>query len=87
MPQHLLLDLDGTDDPTHGKQEGGAYQGYYREPMYHPPLALYSWYMRRDEPGQWIDDLRNGCFANRLSARPWLGARQPRVMSVLPAAS
>jgi hypothetical protein len=28
-PTHLVLDLDGTDDPTHGEQEGSAYQGYY----------------------------------------------------------
>jgi hypothetical protein len=32
---HILLDLDGTDDPTHGDQEGSAYHGYYRHHMYH----------------------------------------------------
>ena len=30
-PAHLLLDLDGTADPTHGEQEGSAYHGYYRQ--------------------------------------------------------
>jgi hypothetical protein len=29
-PTRLVLDLDGTDDPTHGEQEGTAYHGYYR---------------------------------------------------------
>jgi Transposase DDE domain group 1 len=37
-PTHLLLDLDSTDDPTHGAQEGSAYHGYYRQHMYHPLL-------------------------------------------------
>ena len=35
-----LLDLDGTDDPTHGEQEGSAYHGYYRQHMYHPLLIF-----------------------------------------------
>jgi len=39
-PAHLLLDLDGTDDPTHGDQEGSAYHGYYRQHMYHPLLIF-----------------------------------------------
>lgn len=40
VPQGLLLDLDGTDDPTHGDQEGTAYHGYYRQHMYHPLLVF-----------------------------------------------
>ena len=40
MPTHIVLDLDGTDDPTHGQQEGSAYHGYYRQHMYHPLLDL-----------------------------------------------
>jgi hypothetical protein len=39
-PEHVLLDLDGTDDPTHGDQEGTAYHGYYRQHMYHPLLVF-----------------------------------------------
>lgn len=39
-PAHLLLDLDGTDDPTHGEQEGSAYHGYYQQHMYHPLLIF-----------------------------------------------
>lgn len=37
-PARVLLDLDSTDDPTHGEQEGSAYHGYYRQHMYHPLL-------------------------------------------------
>ncbi len=40
VPMHILLDLDGTDDPTHGDQEGTAYHGYYRQHMYHPLLIF-----------------------------------------------
>lgn len=40
VPTHIVLDLDGTDDPTHGQQEGSAYHGYYRQHMYHPLLAF-----------------------------------------------
>jgi hypothetical protein len=39
-PSHLLLDLDGTADPTHGDQEGSSYHGYYRQHMYHPLLIF-----------------------------------------------
>lgn len=39
VPTHLLLDLDSTDDPTHGDQEGRAYHGYYGQHMYHPLLV------------------------------------------------
>src|SRR5687767_9935464 len=40
IPTHIVLDLDGTDDPTHGQQEGSAYHGYYRQHMLHPLLIF-----------------------------------------------
>jgi hypothetical protein len=40
VPRRILLDLDGTDDPTHGDQEGSAYHGYFRQHMYHPLLVF-----------------------------------------------
>jgi len=40
IPTHLVLDLDSTDDPTHGEQEGSAYHGYFRQHMYHPLLVF-----------------------------------------------
>jgi hypothetical protein len=39
-PARLLLDLDSTADPAHGRQEGAAYHGYYRQHMLHPLLIL-----------------------------------------------
>ena len=40
IPTRIVLDFDGTDDPTHGEQEGSAYHGYYRQHMYHPLLVF-----------------------------------------------
>lgn len=40
VPTHIVLDLDGTDDPAHGQQEGVAYHGYYDQYMYHPLLVF-----------------------------------------------
>jgi len=39
-PRHIVLDIDSTDDPTYGAQEGTAYHGYYRQHMYHPLLVF-----------------------------------------------
>lgn len=35
-PQEIVLDLDATDDPLYGKQEGRFFHGYYREYCYLP---------------------------------------------------
>jgi hypothetical protein len=40
VPARILLDLDSTDDPAHGRQEGAAYHGYYGQHMYHPLLVF-----------------------------------------------
>lgn len=40
LPTRILLDVDSTDDPIHGNQEGGVYHGYYRQHMYHPLLIF-----------------------------------------------
>jgi hypothetical protein len=40
IPAHIVLDIDGTDDPVHGQQEGSAYHGYYRQHMLHPLLLF-----------------------------------------------
>jgi len=34
--QCVILDIDPSDDPTHGQQEFTFYNGYYRHYMYHP---------------------------------------------------
>jgi Transposase DDE domain group 1 len=40
VPGRVVLDLDGTDDPPHGAQEGSAYHGHYRQHQYFPLLVF-----------------------------------------------
>src|SRR3954447_22164698 len=40
VPTHLVLDLDGTDDPTYGTQEGSAHHCYFRQHQYFPLLVF-----------------------------------------------
>lgn len=35
-PERVVLDLDATDDPLHGQQEGRFFHGYYKEYCYLP---------------------------------------------------
>jgi hypothetical protein len=35
-PTEIILDVDATDDPTHGAQALSAYHGYYRQHQYFP---------------------------------------------------
>jgi len=35
-PQQIILDVDATDDPLHGHQEGRLFHGYYRSYCYLP---------------------------------------------------
>jgi Transposase DDE domain group 1 len=37
--KRVRLDFDSTADPVHGSQEGEAYNGHYREHIYHPLLC------------------------------------------------
>jgi Transposase DDE domain group 1 len=39
-PHHILLDLDGKDDPVQAEQEGTFYHGYFGQHMYHPLLIF-----------------------------------------------
>jgi hypothetical protein len=39
-PAEIILDVDATDDPTHGRQTLSAYHGYFRQHQYFP-LVVY----------------------------------------------
>jgi Transposase DDE domain group 1 len=39
-PSQIILDLDATDDPLHGHQEGRFFQGYYGNYCYLPLCVL-----------------------------------------------
>lgn len=36
----VIIDLDSTDDPTHGQQQLSLFHGYYEQHMYHPLLVF-----------------------------------------------
>jgi hypothetical protein len=39
-PAFVVLDIDPTDDPTHGQQALSAYHGYYQQQQYFPLLVF-----------------------------------------------
>jgi len=39
-PKQITIDLDATDDPLHGQQEGRFFHGYYKEYCYLPLYAF-----------------------------------------------
>jgi Transposase DDE domain group 1 len=39
-PQVVVLDIDTTDDPTHGNQQLSFFHGFYDEHMYHPVMIF-----------------------------------------------
>jgi hypothetical protein len=39
-PREIILDLDATDDPVHGEQEGRFFNGYYCCCQGYPRAAL-----------------------------------------------
>ena len=39
-PKRIILDMDVTDDATHGSQDGSAFNGYYRHECYTPLLIF-----------------------------------------------
>ena len=36
----IVIDIDSTDDPTHGRQQLSFFHGYYEQHMYHPLLVF-----------------------------------------------
>ena len=39
-PKEIIIDMDTTDDPTHGGQQLSMFNGFYDEHMYHPLLIF-----------------------------------------------
>ncbi len=38
--ERVVLDMDSTESPVHGQQEGGAYNGHFESVCYHPLLLF-----------------------------------------------
>ena len=34
--ERVVLDMDSTESPVHGQQEGSAYNGHFESVCYHP---------------------------------------------------
>ena len=46
-PAHIIIDLDPTDDPTHGQQQLSLFHGHYDQ---HQPLSRFVWSCRSRVP-------------------------------------
>ena len=66
----IILDMDSSDSPTFGRQEGSAYNGHFGYPCYHP-LFLFNQFGDLE----WTL-LRNG---NVYSSADWKGVLEPVV--------
>ena len=66
----IILDMDSSDSPTFGRQEGSAYNGHFGYPCYHP-LFLFNQFGDLE----WTL-LRNG---NVYSSDDWKGVLEPVV--------
>jgi Transposase DDE domain group 1/Reverse transcriptase (RNA-dependent DNA polymerase) len=53
IPERIVLDFDGTDDPAHGHQEGVAYHGYYAQYMVRHEVARW-WSRLRQPEASWL---------------------------------
>ena len=38
--ERVVLDMDSTESPVHGQQEGSAYNGHFESVCYHPLLLF-----------------------------------------------
>jgi hypothetical protein len=63
----ILLDIDSTDDPTHGQQQLGIFNAAYGQHMYHPML---------------IFERHTGCLLS-LRLRPGNASSHARIVSML----
>lgn len=79
--QEILLDLDSTDDPTHGGQQLALFHGKYNTYMYHPLLIF------EGHTGHLLGSrLRPGTASDGEGLRPQLRRIVPRLRRAFPRA-
>lgn len=83
--KRITIDVDGTDDPTHGAQQGALFNGFYREHCYLPLLASIQFEQEMD---QYLltSLLRNGNASPALGTIPLLRRMLPRLREAFPKA-
>jgi DDE family transposase len=81
----VTIDMDQTDDPTHGEQQLALFNGYYDSWCYLPLLAFVSF---DDEPDQYLvaTVLRPGNSPDKRGARSLLSRLLPRLRAAFPKA-
>jgi len=77
-PRELVLDVDSTDDPTHGQQELSFFNGHYDEHMFHPLLVFADGYLLGAR-------LRPGNVGGATHLRPLLAPIVAHLRGTLPA--
>jgi len=75
----ILLDLDSTDDPTHGQQQLSFFNGAYGQHMYHPMLVF-----ERHSGCLLAARLRPGNASSHARIVPMLLRLVPRLQSAFP---
>jgi hypothetical protein len=77
-PAEVILDVDSTDDPTHGQQELSFFNGHYDEHMFHPLLVFADGYLLGAR-------LRPGDVGGATHLRPLLEPIVAHLRATLPA--
>ena len=75
----ILLDIDSTDDPTHGQQQLSFFNGAYGQHMYHPMLVF-----ERHTGCLLAARLRRGTASSHARIVPMLLPQVPRLQSAFP---
>ena len=75
----ILLDIDSTDDPTHGQQQLSFFNGAYSQHMYHPMLVF-----ERHTGCLLAARLRPGNASSHARIVPMLLRLVPRLQSAFP---
>jgi hypothetical protein len=75
----ILLDIDSTDDPTHGQQQLSFFNGAYDQHMYHPMLVF-----ERHTGSLLSARLRPGTASSHARIIPMLLRLVPRLQAAFP---
>ena len=86
-PDRIVLDLDATDDPLHGEQEGRFFHGYYREYCYMPLYIFCGGWLLCARIRQADNDASAGTVEELERIVPQIRKRWPHVEIVIRADS
>src|SRR5262245_24269217 len=86
-PAQIILDLDATDDPLHGHQEGRFFHGYYKEFCYLPLYIFCGEYLLVAKLRTSNNDASYGTDAELERIIPQIRAAWPQVRILLRADS